>query len=313
LALLPSGACRTGVVEPKDTGFIYTWEMDPDQGPIPFGLWGLNGFHDADGLVRVRDRFGLSLFHTSTHAPNFAVTTLLPMVREAGLHVNLRMAGDHTFYTDANGDFDIEAWKDMLRPWSGSGVQEYIDDGTIAYHMLLDDIANFSGRPPDGDDLDELARTSKEILPGLKVAVREESSKIPVPSAGRFEYVDASINQYMSIYGDVEAYAIENQGASNALGLEIVNGLNIADGGDGSSRQPGWSEGRWAMSANEIITYGHVLSAVPGCVLFMAWEYDGEELWSDGSVGSDYFDRPENTAALRWLSDRLAGEDVERP
>ena len=100
--------------------------------------------------------------------------------------------------------------------------------------------------------------------------------------------------------------------AGRALGLEIVNGLNIADGGDGSSEQRGWSEHRWAMSAGEIVEYGYVLSAVPGCVTLLAWEYYGEEAWEDGSVGSDYFDRPENTAALFWLI-RLAGEDPPRP
>ncbi len=274
---------------------------------------GLNGFHDVDGLGEVRDRFGISAFHTSTYSPSFGVGMLLPMVREAGLKVNLRLAGDHGYYTTADGDFDLAAWKDMLEPWAGSGVEDYIDDGTIAYHMLLDDISNFEGRSPSGDELDEMARYSKSLLPGLEVAVREEAARMPRPMSGRYMHLDVSMNQYVASYGDVEEYAIINLDAADDLGLGMVNGLNIADGGDGSSGQAGWSENRYAMSATEIVEYGYVLSGSPGCVMFLAWEYDAEEPWSDGSIGADYFDRPENVEALRWLADRLAGEDPARP
>jgi len=312
LACAPLAGCWTGGAQ-LDTGYTYEWEMDPDQPPIPFGLWGLNGFHTAEGLRQVEEQFGIAVFHTSTHVPSWGVGTMLPMARSAGLRVNLRMAGDHHWYTDGEGNFDLAAWKAMLEPWRDSGVQEFIDDGTLAYHLLLDDISTFEGRSPTGDELEEMARYSKSVLPGLKVAVREEAARMPVPVRGSYEFLDAAFNQYVSWYGDVEEYAFVNEAAAHRLGLELVNGLNIADGGNGSSGQPGWSETRWAMSAAEIVQYGYVLSAVPDCALFMAWEYDGEELWSDESVGSDYFDRPENTAALYWLGRRLAGEDPPRP
>jgi len=305
--------CKSGGAHLDDTGYDYDWQMDPDQKPIPFGFWGLNGFQDPKGLMSVRAQFGISVFHTSTRHPNYGVNTLLPMVRDAGLQVNLRLVGGHEFYTTEGGDFDLAAWKEMLEPWSGSGIQEFIDDGTLAYHMLLDDITEFEGRCPDGDDLEEMARYSKEVLPGLEVAVREEAGQLPYPTGGRYEELDAALNQYLASDGNVEEYAIANAAAAHTLGLDIVNGLNIANGGDGSSGQPGWSEGNFAMSADEIVTYGYVLSAVPDCVMFLAWEYDGEEQWSDGTVGSEYFDLPENTEALRWLGLRLAGEEVDPP
>lgn len=313
LAAAMLGGCWIGGISLEDTGYEYEWEMDPDASPIPFGMWGLNGFHDPSGLQSVREQFGLSVFHTATYSSSWGVDTMLPMARDAGLRVNLRMAGDHHWYTTHEGDFDIEGWKDMLAPWAGSGVEEFIADGTLAYHMLLDDIANFDGQGPDGDDLEEMARFSKSILPGLAVAVREEAARMPTPTSGHFTQLDVSLNQYVSSYGDVEDYALINEEAAASLGLGIVNGLNIADGGNGSSEQAGWSENHWAMSADEIVEYGYVLTAVPDCLMFLAWEYDGEEQWSDGSVGSDYFDRPANTEALLWLSQRLAGEDPERP
>jgi hypothetical protein len=309
LAALALGVgCRTGL--PMDTGY---GPLEPITEPIPFGFWGLNGYQSAEGFQDVQERFALTAFHTSTHAPNYGVGTLLPAVRRAGLKVNLRLTGNHTYYTTAQGDFDLEAWKAMLEPWAGSGVEDFIEDGTLAYHMLLDDIVNFQGQPPTGDELEEMARYSKALLPGLAVVVREDATRVPLPAGGSYEHLDANINQYMASYGSVQAYEQANEESAGILGLDTINGLNIADGGDGSSGQPGWKEGFYAMSAQEIVDYGGVLSGTEDLRMFLCWEYDSEELWSDGSVGSDYFDQPELTEALRWLGLRLAGEDLPKP
>jgi hypothetical protein len=277
-----------------------------------YGFWGLNGFVSPEGFVDVQRRLGANGLMVAHSGREHAVQTLLPMARAAGWRVTLRMIDEHQPQT-ARGDFDLDRWKAQVGRWRGTGVQEFIDDGTLAYHMLIDDLPNFAGRSPTGDELDEMARYSKSLMPGLKVAVREEAIALPVPSSGRYEHVDACINQYVSNDGDVEVFARDNAQLAESMGLELFNGLNIANGGDGSSGQPGWSEGRWAMSAQEIVTYGEALTASPDLVMFLAWEYDGEELWSDGSIGSDYFDQPENTEALRYLALRLAGEEVDPP
>jgi hypothetical protein len=272
---------------------------------IPYGFWGLNGYIDEDGLADVKARFHMTAFHTSTRDPTFGVGTLLPLVRDAGLVVNLRMVGDHEAYVNADGDFQLEAWKAMLDPWLGSGVQEFIDDGTLANHMLVDDITEFEGEGPDGDELEAMAAYSHDLLPGLRTLVREEAAEMPIPTGGRYQEVDANVNQYRFNDGAVEDYVARQVEASEALGLEIVNGLNIADGGDGSSGKPGWGEGNYAMSADEIRTYGAVLAAMPGCTMFLNWEYDGEEAWAEGGVGSDYFDQSELTDALDDLGKHL--------
>ena len=309
LTALLLAACSSGKVPLGEDGNVYDWEMDPNAGPIPFGFWGLNGFIDQEGLVDLQDRFQMSAFHTSTRHPNYAVNDLLPLVRAAGLQVNLRMVGNHDYYTDANGDFDLTKWKEMLGAWEGSGVQEFIDDGTLANHMMLDDIDDFNGAPPTADELEEMARYSHEILPGLRVIVRADARELPLPTNGSYQELDATVNQYVYQDGDVEEYALSQAERADNLGLDIINGLNIADGGDGTSGQPGWSSGHYAMSAQEIEDYGDVLSAVPGCSMFLLWEYDGEEAWSDGSIGSDYFDQPELQEALAHLGQRLAGEE----
>jgi len=270
-----------------------------------YGFWGINGYVSAEGLDDLKARFGLSVFHTATISPEHALEAVLPLARSAGVRVTLRMTGDHVRYTTPEGDFDRDAWEAMLAPWGGSGVRPYIDDGTLFGHMLLDDISNFEGRDPDAADLEEMARYSEALLPGLMTFVRQKASAMPTPASGRYEHVDAVVNQYKAAEGDVEDYAVSEARRAAALGLGIINGLNIANGGDGSSAKPGWGEGRYAMSAEEIVRYGAVLAAVPGCGMFLNWEYDAEERWASGAVGSDYFDQ---SALQRALAD--VGEQV---
>lgn len=181
---------------------------------------------------------------------------------------------------------------------------------------LLDDIHNFDGRDPTGAELDEMARHSKAILPGLMTFVRERATDMPVPQGGRYRYVDACVNQYKSRHGDVADFAREEAARARARDLAFIGGLNIANGGDGSSGQPGWQEGRFAMSAAEIERYGAVLSQISGTLMFLCWEYDGEERWSDGSVGAAWFDRPAQRSALQALDrrvDALPPSPVLRP
>ena len=304
LLLLVAFGCRSAPVPAEKP----TWDLEPDAVPIPYGFWGLNGYIHAEGFDEVQRRFGIDVFSTSTRHPNYAVGDLLPLVQELGLSVNLRLVGDHSYYTDGDGNFDLDMWKQMLSPWRDSGAETYIDDGTFAYHMMLDDIGEFPGRSPDAADLEAMARYSQEVLPGLPTLVRANASEMPVPESGRYDLVDATVNQYLALDGDAGEYATRQSEAATELGLGLVMGMNIADGGDGSSGQPGWGTGKWAMSADEIREYGSVLTTTPGCLMFLNWEYDGEEQWSDGSIGSDYFNQADLVEALAELGERLISE-----
>ncbi len=276
---------------------------------VPFGFWGLDGYLSASGLEDVEGRFGATVFQGFSADPDWAVGTLLPMAEAAGMTVTLRMTGGPSYYT-TDGSFDIDKWKAMLDPWVGSGVQEYIDNGTLVGHMILDDINNYEVRDPTAADLDELARYSKEQLPGLMTFVRKQASELPVPDGGTYSYLDAAVNQYKASEGDVTTYAEAERDAAVSLGLGVINGLNLANGGDGSSGQQGWGgSGTYAMSAAEIMTYGAVLVAVPECGMILNWEYDGEERWPDGTVGADYLDGSDVQAALAAVAREAAAHD----
>lgn len=277
-------------------------------GARAFGFWGLNGYQSPEGLEDLAERFNVSIFQTSSADPTWAVSTFLPMVRAAGLRVTLRMTPSHHAYTTADGDFDLDAWKERLAHWQASGVQAFIDDGTLAGHMVLDDIRTFPGEDPDGDELDEMARYSEELMPGLMTFTRADATDLPVPRAGTYLYLDATVNQYLAREGSVEVYATREATQAAALGLGVIGGLNICDGGDGSSGQPGWRKGHYAMSAAEITRYGTVLAKMTSRGIFLAWEYDAVEKWPDGTIGSDYFDRPDVRAALAELGALMASQ-----
>ena len=277
-------------------------------GPARFGFWGMNGHLNAAGLARARARFGATVVHTATVSPAAALNTLLPLARSQGVSASLRMTGDHGRYTGPLGGFDLEAWRAMFAPWAAAAADlaPYVRDGTLIAHMLLDDIHNFPGRDPTAAELDEMARVSHATLPGLLTFVREKATAMPAPASGRYQHVDAVVHQYRHREGPTQAWSDAQAARARALDLGVICGLNIANGGDGSSGQPGWGSGRFAMSAREIERHGAVLAAEPSCGLFLAWEYDAEERWSDGSVGADWFDQPAQQAALAALAARVA-------
>ena len=62
------------------------------------------------------------------------------------------------------------------------------------------------------------------------------------------------------------------------------------------------------LSAEEIRHYGRVLAEIPDQKMFLNWEYDGEEKWSDGTIGSVYFQQPEMEAALFGLGRVVKGQ-----
>jgi hypothetical protein len=313
-ALVLLGACTLlspSASPPPAAPVVIPSDLAPASSPVPFGFWGLNTFLTPAGLADVKARTGLTVVQLATSGAGYTLGTLLPLMRESGVRITLRLTGDHEFYTTRNGDFDLAAWKVALDQWNPADLAPFVADGTLAGHMLLDDIVNFEGHDPTAAELEEMARYSRARLPGLMVYVREEAQRMPKPAGGRYQYVQFAVNQYTTRRGEVQAYTDDNMRASREMGLGVINGLNIADGGDGSSGQPGWGKGFWAMSPDEIRRYGSVLATQEGVSMFLCWEYDGAERWSDGSIGADYFRRPDVEAALRDLGRLVASR--ERP
>ena len=279
--------------------------------PVLIGFWGLNGYTSSAGLADVQNRYHTTVFQVAQSGINYTVNTFLPLVKAAGMKVTLRIVGSSDYTT--SGSFDLSKYQARAAQWANTGIEAYVTDGTLVGIMVLDDIDTFSGTDPTGDDLEAAAQSVKDAIPGVMTYVRQKCSRMPVPTDGTYESVDNCTNQYTNYpgYSDgpVADYIIEQAAAANTLGLGMINGLNIVDGGDGSSGQIGSVSGHYAMTADEIRTYGEALLAVPDIQLFLMWEYDGNStVWLNDTYtyGADYFNQTDLTAALAYLGELAA-------
>ena len=122
-------------------------------------------------------------------------------------------------------------------------------------------------------DVEEMARYSKSIWPTMTTMARTVPSWL-AQSSITYRYLDAGWAQYASGKGNVSTYITAEVSAARRKGLGLVVGLNVLDGGNGSSRIPGWSRGKWAMSASEIRTYSTALLGQTYACGFTNWMYD---------------------------------------
>lgn len=287
---------------------------------IPFGFWGLNGYVCQAGLQDVRSRFKATVFQVLSDGPNYNINTLLPTVENAGMKISLNITGNYSDFADAEGNFDIALWEAALNdyfsdPDTAADMQEYVDNGTIIGIMLMDDIYNFTGDDPTAEELEQMACDMEEHI-DVMTWVREDinGNLILEDETFQFDCLDAFGFQYSFQKGSIDDYIAEQQAAADNLNVDIVAGLNIADGGDGSSGQQGWSgPGFYAMSSEEITEYGEAMLDMENLVMFLMWEYDAEEKWPDGRRGSNYFNQPELQAAIYNLGLKAKRYHVNSP
>jgi hypothetical protein len=210
-------------------------------------------------------------------------------------------------YKGADGHFDIQMWKDRVWPrFESVDLDAFIDDGTIAGHYLVDEPharGRWGGREVPYEALEEIARFSKQHWPGMATFVRAHPTWL---AKAPFDWVhlDAGWAQYSSRKGDVAAYAGSESAAATAAGLGFVAGLNVVDGGDGSSRIRSYYDSRkWMMSAGELRTDAAALLTPNACALIF-WQ------WSAENPG--YLDRPEIRDAMSDVF-RMAREHASGP
>jgi hypothetical protein len=90
----------------------------------------------------------------------------------------------------------------------------------------------------------------------------------------KYQYVNAGWAQYQTSKGDAAKWAAAEAAAAKREGLGLVVGLNVLDGGNGSSKIRGFTPGRWAMSASEIRNYGSAMLGQSHACAFFNWTHD---------------------------------------
>jgi hypothetical protein len=170
-------------------------------------------------------------------------------------------------------------WKQRVDRFRNVNLTSYIEDGTIVTHFLLDepsDPSNWNGKLVTKEQIDEMARYSKEIWPTLPTMIRAWPDYL---HGFQYKHLDAIRFHYLETrHGPLDAFLQKNMSASRAMGLAIVGGLNVLNGGSKNSGIPGRADNRFAMSASELRAWGTRFLNEPGMCAFILWEHDEKYL-----------------------------------
>lgn len=222
----------------------------------------------------------------------------LEPLRQYGIYAVVNLIGGKSNYKNPDESFNVDMWKAIIDEFDATIIQEFVDAGWVVGNYILDEPhagSRWSGEDVDPALVDEAACYSKSIWPNLPTvvrthpgwAVREEGA------AHDFQCVDIWVAQYSARKGPIDEYIAQNVADAQALGAGLVGGLNVINGGDGSSGiQSDYDPEAWVMSGEELRTYGAAWLAEP-IVHLGFWRWNNSE-W--------YWALPEITAAVEYLN-----------
>lgn len=218
----------------------------------------------------------------------------LEAARRSNTRVVLNLMGNERRLRDEKGHFSYAVWKARIDRYRGLDISSYIADGTILAHYMIDepqDPSNWAGIPVPPSVIDEMAKYSKELWPGMATVVRGYRDE-GVPTGYQYQYLDAAWAQYNSRYGDVSEFIRNNVRDATNAGVALVVGLNMVSGGRTNELPPFYFKGK-AMTASEVRSWGSALLAEPYVCAFISWRYV-----------EGYFARPDVLAAIEELGDQ---------
>ena len=201
---------------------------------------------------------------------------MLAAARQAGTRLVLRLSPGDSKLKNADGTFNLAAWKAAVDAFASVDLASYVNDGTIAGHLMIESphrSANWGGKTISYATLDEMARYSRLRWSAMPTLVHAPPSWLSSnPSA--WQYLDAASTVYYATSGDPATW-IGRQVADAGRGrLGLFVGMNVLNGGTSSSGIAGATAGRYAMSASQLQTWGSaLLNRSEICGLSM-WRYD---------------------------------------
>ena len=203
-------------------------------------------------------------------SPNRIVREL-SAIRGRGGRVVIAFAGSPRYYKE-NGHFSLSKWKARVNRFRGINLSSFVRDGTIIGHYLIDepnDPANWRGKRVSPSVLEEMAKYSKRLWPGMATVVRTEPSYL----ARNHRYLDAAWAQYLSRKGSPDAFIRRNVADAQNRRVGLVVGLNVLKGGTPNGTR---------MTARQVKSWGSTLLNSSYPCAFISWTYDGRFLSSRG-------------------------------
>ncbi|MBA3584117.1 MAG: hypothetical protein H0W36_06240 [Gemmatimonadetes bacterium] len=237
----------------------------------------------------------LTTVHTGIVGPSSPsqLRDYLSQVRARGGRVLVRLAPDGQV-KNADGTFNLTKYKAALDRYRNIDFAAYIADGTMVGHFVLDEPqfpSRWGGTVIPQATVEAAARHSKQLWPTLPTIVNAPAQWLAA-STVTYTHLDAGWAMFRAGAGSSPTRWAANQvSKAQSKGLGLFAGLNVLDGGDGSSGFRGNYPQKWAMSALELRTYGSALLAQSYVCGFGMWEYRPA-----------YYDRADIRSAMADLS-----------
>jgi hypothetical protein len=231
------------------------------------------------------------------------VISLLTAIRAKGGRLVLKMCMGSDSYVKTNGVFDIRKWKALVLRFKKVDLTPFIKDGTLLGHFLIDEPHRSAkwGKVIPQATVEAMAAYSKQLWPNMTTLVRVVPSWLAQgPVTLTYRSLDAGWLQYASGKGDAAKLVAAEVAAAKSRGLGLIVGMNILDGGNGSSKVAGWTKGKYAMSATEIRTYGAALLNPLNEKGYACGFYN----WTYNYFGPTYFARSDIKSALADVSSK---------
>ncbi len=198
--------------------------------------------------------------------------TELSQIRSRGGRVILMFAGHPRNYRDGNNHFSFEKWKGRVDDYKRLDFDQYVKDGTVVGHYLIDepnDPRNWGGKPVPASMVEQMAKYSKDLWPGMATIVRVAPDYLD----NDHRYLDAAWAAYLWRHGNVNDYLRRNVAEAQKRGLQLVVGLNVIDGGN-PKKTP--------MSAREVEEWGSAMLDSSYPCAFIMWTHNSTYLRSSG-------------------------------
>ena len=242
--------------------------------------------------------FGRPYTGAVTATRRSSLPALLRSAQSTKIRLVLNLAGGQRRYVNPDGTFNLELWKREIDQYRDVDFAPYVTEGLVLAHYLVDEPLSpgtWGGRAISMEEIEEMAHYSKSIWPSLPTTVGGVRPRLL--RGFDWHYLDIAWPQWAGpLQGGgagrtPEEFRDENVAYAKELGLGLIFGLNVVNGGDGSSGIPGTRQGHWRMTGAELQHAGVTLADTPYACAFFIWRHDPE-----------YERRPDIRAALDTIA-----------
>jgi hypothetical protein len=238
----------------------------------------------APGIVFATDgmdnQYFNNVYNGSKRGGGLTADNILPLLSDArarGARIVLKLSmGADSYIQNSDGTFSLSKWKVLVDRFKSVNLGPYIADGTILAHFLIDEpgrAAKWGGKIIPQATVEAMAKYSKQIWPTMNTIVHAKMPWLASTSV-TYTYLDAGWAQYEAGKGDVTRWIAGEISSAKSKGLGLVVGINVLNGGNGSSGIRGTSSAYYSMSASEVRANGSALLNQSYACGFILWAHD---------------------------------------